>query len=138
MGFYPEPVQYEINFPEDDSLHGLEVRMASLSVREYNEMMRRAAIQGITEETVKANEEMVDLFVAKLVAWNLEDRDGKAVPRTKKAVDALDRNLVGKLVLAWQMALVGIAAPLESASNNGQLSREQSLGLASSSRNLEN
>ena len=138
MGFYPEPVQYHLHFPEDDALHGLEVLMASLSVREYNEMMRRAAIQGITEETVKANDEMVDLFVAKLVSWNLEDRDGKAVPRTRKAVDGLDRNLVGKIILAWQMALVGIPVPLESESSNGQLSREQSLGLASASRSLEN
>lgn len=131
MGFYPEPTLYHLTFPGDDPFHGLDVTMGSLTVGEYNAMMRRALVKGITEDALQANDEMIDLFVTKLTAWNLEDKDGKPVPFTREAVDGQDRNLIGKLIFAWQMALVGIPAPLDTTSTNGALSAEESLALGS-------
>jgi hypothetical protein len=131
MGFYPEPTLYHLTFPEGDPLHGLEVTMGSLSVGEYNAMMRRALARGLSEETLKANDEMIDLFVSKIASWTLEDKAGAAVPVTREAVDGLDRRLIAKLITAWQSALIGVPDDLGKGSQNGELSPEESLGLGS-------
>jgi hypothetical protein len=130
-GFTPEENHYELHFEPGHALHGLQVTMASLSVGEYNQMMRRSIIRGLTEEALKANDDTEQLFVDKLVSWNLTDRAGKPVPRTREGIQGQDRKYIGQIVTAWQMAMLGIDEILGKGLSNGELSQEESLGLES-------
>jgi hypothetical protein len=129
MGFTPEEKQYKIDFEEGHALHGLHIVMGSLTLGEYNSMMKRGLVKGANEETLKANDEMIDLFVSKIVSWDLEDAKGNPVPTTREGVDSQDRNYIGQMINAWQMAMLGISELLGKGSLNGSQSLEESLGL---------
>lgn len=134
MGFRPQPVEYNLDFEEGDELHGLEVKIRSVTVREYNEMMRNGLKKG--EDGLKASDDLLELFVERLVAWNLEDPEtGDPVPPTMDGLLSQDRRYIGRMVQAWQIALVGIPAALGKALNSGERSLEESLAMAISSEN---
>ncbi len=135
MGFYPEPTQYHLKFEND--LKGLEVTMRSVSVRDFSEMLRMAVSSVANEEVVKSNERMLDLFAKALVDWNLEDKDGKPIPATRKGADTQEMRLITQIINAWQNALVTLPAPLDGQSNNGEISEDLSQALARSSKSLQ-
>lgn len=126
MGFRPEPRTLRLVFT-DPAYAGLEVTMQSVSVGEYNDMLRLAVTDGLTKETVAANERMVDLFASRIVAWNLEDASGQPVPATPEAVRGYERSVIGDIITAWQLALIQVPPPLPSASPSGATSPEASL-----------
>jgi hypothetical protein len=137
MGFRPDPTTYKLNFAGTD-LDGLEVIMRSVSVKEFNEMLRLGVAGADTEKVVKANERVIEMFTRALVEWNLETQAGDAVPATKDGVLAQESRLVTRMIGAWQMALVTVPDPLPAASGSGATTPEASLDLASASRSLSN
>lgn len=127
-GFTPEEKHYDIKFEPGHPLHGLELTMGSLTVEEYNSMMVRSLVTD-RGQVIEANSTQLDLFVSKLLHWNLTDRGGKAVPRTRDGVNAQDRGYIGQMVNAWQFAMLGISADLGKDLSSGEQSQEEQLGL---------
>lgn len=134
MGFTPERTVYKLNF-EGTHLDGLLVRMGSLTVAEYNKMMALGQASTVAE-AMEANQWIADLFLAKLIEWNLEDKDHNPVPATQEGLDTQERPVINAIITAWQGAMINIPAPLPSASENGGTSEELSLGLGGQSQNL--
>lgn len=133
MGFRPDTVVYNLKFDgENDPLHGLEIRMGSVTVREYNEMMREGMKRGV--EGLEASDALLEKFVDRLIKWNWEDKNGEVLPMTVESLLGLDRHYVGKVVQAWQMALAGVSEDLGKDSTSGDKSLEEQLGLANSSQ----
>lgn len=137
MGFRPDSVVYNLKFEgENDPLNGLEVRMASVTVREYNVMMREGLKRG--EEGLEANEALLQKFVDCMIKWNWDGDDGEVLPMTLESLLGLDRRYVGKMIQAWQMALAGVSEELGKALASGDKSLEEQLGLANSSQSPSN
>jgi hypothetical protein len=61
-----------------------------------------------------------ELFMDRLVAWNLEDEQGLPVPVTREAVEAEDDDMVQAVIKRWTDAVLGVPAPLESGSTSGE------------------
>lgn len=131
MGFRPEEVQYNLKWEEGHELHGLEIRIGSVTVRKYNEMMKQGLKTG--EEGIEANEWIIALLVEKIIRWNLENSSGETMPVSMESMEELDRRHLNMISRAWQFAIAGVSDQLGKASSNGASSLEESLGLASSS-----
>lgn len=135
MGFRPEPTIYSIKF-EGTSMEGLHVRASACTVDEYNRMLRNAVESGdgITKESVDANEWMYQLFANHLVSWDLEDYiTGEPVPTTLDGIVSQERSMISEILRGWQIALVSVPKILQKPSPNGETSLEQSLGLGNAS-----
>lgn len=132
MGFRPEPKQYRLTF-DGTELDGLEVVMGSVSVREFNEMIRLSMANGISEEAIAANDRVLELFAQHIVSWNLEDAKGKPVKTDLETVLGTDRSIIGQVVTGWQVALVTVPNPSKGDSPNGEISPSDLEALAASS-----
>jgi|HubBroStandDraft_5_1064220.scaffolds.fasta_scaffold00014_50 hypothetical protein len=130
-GFTPEEIRYQIGFEEGHPLHGLEVTMGSMTLGEHTAMLRRSLTRELNEETLAANEDSIELFVSRLLAWNMTDRVGQPVPRTREGVDSQDRRYITQIMAAWQSKMIGVSEDLGKESSSGETSQEQSLDLGS-------
>jgi hypothetical protein len=132
MGFRPQRTIYHLTFEDVPELKGLEIRIQSCTIRELNEMA--SAGETATEDD---NDAMTEMFVRKLVSWNIEDDAGQPVPISTEGVESQEPSLLAAVIMAWQKAMVAVPDPLRSDSLNGRSSEEASLGLANSSQNLQ-
>lgn len=135
MGFVPERTIYRLNFT-GTFLDGLLIRVGSLTVAEYTEMLNKGSQSSTAEEATEANRWVAELFLSRLVEWNLESSPGVPTPKTVEGFQSHERPVVSSIINAWQIALVNIPAPLPDASNSGGTSQEESLDLGSSSQSL--
>lgn len=135
--FIPEPTVYVLRF-EDESMDGLVIRAKCCTVAEFNEMIRTGARGTDIQNTADANDDVLKLFVEHLVEWNIGGTDGKPLPMSMKALSTLESPFVNKILAAWQLAMVTVPKVSNSQSSNGKTSREASLGLGKSSKNLGN
>lgn len=133
-GFRPEPTVYKLYFDEKSGLDGLSVRTRTLTIAEFNQMIIWTSGGETAAETAKFNENLAQLFIGKLVSWNLLDPEtGDPVPPTVEGFMQSERPLINKIIGAWQMAMVGIDGPLSDASEGGRTSEDLSLELVSES-----
>jgi hypothetical protein len=116
MGYQRKPTIYRLLFPDD--FPELEVFARSVSIEEYLKIAKLA-----DQMTSKPGEEQVrelfTWFARRLVRWNLEDEDGKPVPATLKGLMGEELPFVFKIVMAWVNKVVGVSAPLRTASGDG-------------------
>lgn len=136
MGFKPEQTIYKLTF-KGTALDGLEVRVGSLTIREYNAMLRAGSADG-PAGVLKANVSVFELFLSKLISWNLEDADGNPVPQDMAGLESQERPVVTGIINAWQMAMVNIDGPLKSDSSSGNGLLEESLELGNLSESPQN
>lgn len=120
MGFKRKPKTYNLSFAEGHDLHGLEVKMLSLTVADFVRMASK-------DDDESAARENFNLFARSLVAWNLEDEDGKPVPTTLEGVESQDFEFILSLSAEWMSAISGVSAPLDGGSNSGGTSLEASI-----------
>jgi hypothetical protein len=129
MGFKPQETIYKLTFEKE--LEGLEVRIKACTVGEFNKLTK-AATSG--DEDVEESDEMAtQLFLSKVVSWNIENGDGETLPITREGLETLEMGLISAIIQGWQMAMVNVPDPLHRGSSNGRRSEEASLGLAGSS-----
>lgn len=121
MGYRVKPKQYRLKFAGAE-FEGLEVIMASMTVREWEDLM--SPLPDDRAEAVKANDAKTELFASRIISWNLTGDDDKPVPATLAAVKGLDRPFVVALMSAWQMALIGVDPTSGSESSDGGTNRE--------------
>jgi hypothetical protein len=66
-----------------------------------------------------------ELLAEYVQEWNLNGSDGKALPITAEAILAdLELVVIGKIMVEWYKAAVGVTAPLDPPGADGTLSDE--------------
>jgi hypothetical protein len=133
MGFRPEPRRYNLTFEGD--LEGLHVKIGSVSVAQYTEIMSLTLLEMPVEDVIKSQDRLLDLFAEALVEWDLEDADtGEPVPTSKEGVLSQDASLIIRVIAGWREALVSVPPTSKTPSPNGV--SETELDLATSSQSL--
>jgi hypothetical protein len=115
VGYRRQPTIYHLTF---EDYPGLEVFAKSVSVEEYLAVAKLADAMTSKpgEEQVK---ELFGWFAKRLVKWNLEEEDGKPVPATLKGLLGEELLFGYRIVMSWVNQVVGVSAPLRSASGGG-------------------
>lgn len=99
----------------DEEFDGLEVETKKISINQY---MRLLALDEVKEESAETVEEMLSIFAACLVKWNLEDDKGKTVPTTLKGVKDQDLEFIMTVIGTWIQNIAGTPGPLGENSNS--------------------
>ena len=87
MGYQPDIPQYTLDFTGTPD-EGLHLVMSSVTVAQWNEMLAAAVSGPITEETLRGNARVLELFAGAIVSWDLEDTQGSPVPATLDGVQS--------------------------------------------------
>jgi hypothetical protein len=130
MGYRPKRRIYDLQF-EDPEMEGLEVKVRHVDTGQS--LTLDAAINEGGEQGIRT---CLDLLAENLISWNVEDDNQQPVPTTIEGVLAqeLDFNLA--IVYAWRDAIIGVPAPLDSASPDGVPSLEASIPMDVPSESL--
>jgi hypothetical protein len=119
VGYKRQRKIYNLVFDETTDYPGLEVQVRTLTMGQ---------LVGVwTGEGGGSSARTFELFMDRLVGWNLEDEDGKPVPVTREAVEAEDDDMVNAIVRRWTDAVLGVPAPLGDGSSSGGTSPEESV-----------
>lgn len=117
MGYKRNPKVYDLKFDETTDYPGLEVQVRTLT-------MGQLAHVWSADGSALATYEM---FVDRLVSWNLEDENGTPVPTTREAIEAEDDDLITTITKKWTQAVMGVPAPLVDSSSSGGTSPAESV-----------
>ena len=91
---------------------------ADLSLGAYLDFTRQVPGTGV--ETIDANIRLLQRFGREiLIDWNLDDADGNALPASSEGMMAIPLDLASTILSRWNLALAGVAAPLEEPSTDG-------------------
>lgn len=123
MGFRRPPLL--VTFEPGDDLHGLEVRLRRLSVRQLLDVATLAEAVG-TDQEEQSTWALVEYVAAAVVSWNLEDDDGVPVPTDAASFLDQDMVLILRIVGRW-MDVADVPAPLDRPSNGGSPSPAASI-----------
>lgn len=116
MGFKKAAKVYTLKFKDPEYI-GLEIKAKSIPTGLFLKMMRQAELTD--EEKIGRSEELIKLFAKSIVAWNLEDENGKPVPKTITGLETQDFDFLMLLVSTWIDAVSGVDESLEKKSNSG-------------------
>lgn len=116
MGYRRIPTIYTLDaIPEEE---GLVVRMASIKLGKLRRLMKLTSDENSDDGGV---EEILDLFQANLISWNLEDFEtGEPVPTSKDAVEDQEIELVMRIVEQWMDHMTGTPGDLGKDSTSGE------------------
>ena len=132
--FRRERKLYQLNF-EDPELDGFECVMSGVSLERFVDITALAAELETPEGRTKENiEAQFTTLAGSMVSWNLDDDDGKPISCDYEGLRVQDFDFVMKIMLGWMQALASVPKDSNSDSPSGEISPEQSLGLASVSR----
>ncbi len=119
--FQLEPTHYVLTF-EDPRLKGLQVTMDRMSVGEslLLDELRFTRAENVPQATANTRK-IYAILAAHLVEWNI------GAPCDLDGLLAQDEAVPGAILPAWITAYRGVAAPLDSGSNSGPPSPEDSI-----------
>lgn len=139
MGYRAKRKVIVLQWPEDDDLHGLEVRARSQSMAELLDLTDQIALleSGGLAALSKVRG-LITEFVEHVDSWNLEDDDGAPTAMTPEGLLSHEPVLVIEMVLAWAEGVVTIrkSDPLDPSSTSGTPSVLSSVPMASSPASL--
>lgn len=119
-----EPETFKLRF-EDPKLEGLVVRMESVTIGEYTELVTLAdAARRSASEQAPVMDKLFGLFAASLIEWNLRIR-GVDIPPNLSGVRQMPPRLFGAVLEAWMGAMAGPDRPLPAGSPSGGQFPEQ-------------
>lgn len=136
-GFEPPSSGQKLDF-SDTAYAGLEVTMDAISLGELLDIqdLSDAAADGTAAGSVVR--ELCARFAKCLESWNVT-RKGEPVPPTLEGVLSQDAAFIVAIIQSWQQGMAAAPPPLPGGSLSGGTSAEEStLGLAGSSRSLQN
>lgn len=109
MGKRLERRTYVLHFEEGTYLEGAEIRIRSTPI---------GVVEKLEESTYRQS---IPIFLEYLDSWNLEDADGERVKYTEEAIlEALEWPVLASIMRQWYHAALGVTAPLDPPSSNGQ------------------
>jgi hypothetical protein len=117
VGYKRNPKIYNLVFDETTNWPGLEVQVRTLAMGQ---------LVSIWSGEGGSSARTFELFMSRLVGWNLEDEDGNPVPITREAVEAEDDDMVVAIQRRWTDAVLGVPAPLGDSSSSGATSPVES------------
>lgn len=132
--FRPNSRRYELVWPEEHELAGLEVTMRAMRLGEMESLGRTHDKYQEAEDVSAQMALLADLIerVGKvLVAWNRIDEDtivegddesGEVLPTTAEGLRALEDWEFMEILRAYMDTAVGVSAPLADGSTNGSAS----------------
>jgi hypothetical protein len=123
-GFKAPRTVYKLVF-DDEDMAGLVVRARAMTLGDQDDYMK-----------IYANPAVADYFAEFLVAWNLTDEDDNPLEPTREGLNALETPFLRKIVEAWQLAGIRVAAPLAPPSHDGAHALEESIPMDVSSPSL--
>lgn len=123
MGYVPKRKIYRLQF-EDPELEGLEVCMRGLNTGQFLDLQ---GLRGVAEDDDAATQNMFQMMADAIVSWNVTEEDGTAVPASLAGIRQQDMPFNLLIIDAWQTAMTGVPAPLESDSPSGGPSLEVSI-----------
>lgn len=140
MGFRPQMTIFTVEFATNSELHGLEIRVSSITMGELMEIGEQAerAREGAGLSEVK---DLIGKFVSCLISWNLENiLDGQPTPTTMEGLLNHEPRTVLKIVLVWFDSMLAVLKndPLDEDSNSGETFPEESLPMELPSQSPEN
>lgn len=122
MGSRRNPTLYKLVFDETTDFPDFEIVLRSLSIKKFKEL------DGQDGESHNEMVERTAHFIAgQMVSWNREDEDGNPLPPTADSLLDEEPKLVFAVVNKWTEAIAGVAAPLDSGSDSGEISPVESL-----------
>lgn len=148
MGYTPRSTVYTLDFAGTEH-DGLEVRMRAsplgglfdatelLSIKERLEAAEAAATAPAAEDVNRMVDQYRDL-AEYLVSWNIDAKDGTALPATLDGLKTLETPLVNLIAQTWRAAMGQVAPPLSGGSNSGPLPDLSSVPMASIPASLSN
>jgi hypothetical protein len=117
VGYKRNPKIYNLVFDETTDHPGLEVQVRTITM---GQLVKVWSNEGGSVDTF-------EMFVDRLVSWNLEDENGTPVPTTREAVEAEDDDLIMAITRKWSQTVMGVPAPLGGDSNSGEPSAAESV-----------
>jgi hypothetical protein len=118
VGYKRNPKIYRLTFDETTDWPGLEVQVRTLTMGQ---------LVSVWSGEGGSSARTFELFIDRLVGWNLEDEDGHPVPVTREAVEAEDDDMVVAIQKRWTDAVLGVPAPLGGDSSSGVTSVAESV-----------
>lgn len=76
-----------------------------------------------SEDTLK----LAEALAGHVTRWNLDDADGQSLPIEAASLLGLEQPVLREIARQWQLAALGVTAPLEQPSTSGEQSPEESL-----------
>jgi hypothetical protein len=114
MGYRPKRKIFNLDFTGTE-YDGLEVTVRGVSTGQALDI--DTAQNDSSDEGMRT---MLELLAAQLIDWNVEDDDGQPVPANLDGIRAQEIALNLAIINAWQTAMAGVPAPLESGSTSGE------------------
>jgi hypothetical protein len=133
MGYTPTRTLYKLDFSETEHA-GLEVTTRSLSIDGLLKIVGLAESVDSDAPDAALLGDLFQRFAAVLVAWNVEDDDGRPVNADYAGLTSQDPPFVMSVITAWVAAMSQAPRPLPAASPPA--APEESLQLASQSMPL--
>lgn len=132
MGYKVSRRTYKFVFPEDSSIHGVEIDVKSTTLGELRDMQEkgRLAYQSKDGPTMMLwQDEEIRLFLSYVISWNLEDESGNPLEICEKSFYTLPAVDTKDIVRTWYNNCLGtdVSAPLAPKSNDGASSVEASI-----------
>lgn len=122
MGYKIQSKLYNLVF--EDEFAGLKITTTGLPFGDY------LKLASATESTdADAAQAVVDIFVSKLVTWNMQTETGESVPPTAEGMKMLEIDLIMAIIGKWTEAVGGVSRDLGKGSPSGGTFQEESLGM---------
>ncbi len=131
MGYEVKPKQYRLKFEDHD---GLEVVCSSLTVDEFLGMVRAATSQGDPDAAESADDEMLRVFEAHLIEWNIT-QNMIPVPANRNGIGMMNIDFIMEIIGNWMGAIASVDIPLPQPSNGSGTLPEQLLPMEPLSQN---
>lgn len=135
MGFEAPRKVYKLEFATEE-LAGLEVKVESLSIRDYVRMTELVSNVDSDKPEQEAIDDLLAGFLSCFVSWNLE-QDGNPMPATIESMYSLKLDFILQIIMAWLGAIAGVSRPLPGGSPDGKQSEEEKLGLTNISQSQQ-
>lgn len=129
MGYKRGSKVYNLTF---EDFEGLEVRAKSMELGRFLDLIPLLDAGGFSKETL---DKVFGDFSDVLLSWNVEEDDGTPTPTTVEGLYSLDLPEAIAIIEGWRDAIMGVAAPLEESSHDGELSPAVSIPMESLSEN---
>lgn len=132
MGYQVVRRTYQIQFPEDSDLHGLEIMARAMT---YGELRDLQADSRKAAERLDSSFEDRELeeFIKRVDSWNMED-GGNSIPVSVAALRELEHQDTRAIVAAWYRRCLGnaVSEDLGKDLNGGKPSVEASIPMTES------
>lgn len=129
MGYKPKRTLYRLRFADPD-MDGLIVTTRSISTGQMLELQKYGSqIAGAEDGDVPREmiDKMIDLLVAGIIDWNVEDDNDQPIPPTKDALLDQELPFLFAIIQAWGQAVTGVSESLGKDSTSGETFPEESI-----------